>query len=117
MKVKELNQDYTVNTEFVNKQTGERYSRVYPFEGYCQNVSHELKQVLYQVENIFYRLENHKDRSEWSEESTEEFGEIRRKLLNNINNIARLPATLHHKGVPCTAIPANEMLANMINNR
>lgn len=109
--------DYTVKVNYVNSQTGERSQRVYPFVGYMNNMAFELKQVLYEVENVFFQLENHRDRAEWSEESEVAFGKIRKKLLNSINSIQRLPDTLCYKGVSCNSIPASEMLAKIIDNK
>lgn len=109
--------DYTVKVDYVNSQTGEHFQRIYPFSGYTNNMAFELKQVLYEVENVFFELENHKDRTEWSEESRTAFGKIRRKLLNSINNIQRLPETLHYKGLSCSSIPASEMIANLLDHK
>ena len=108
--------DFTVKVDHINKQTGEHYSRIYPFSAYCNNASFDLKQVLYEVENLFFKLENYKNREEWSDESQEAFSKVRKKLLNNINNIARLPETLHYKGSPCNSAPSGEMIAQIINN-
>lgn len=117
MRVKDLEQDYTVRTEFMNRDTGERYTRVYPLSSYCQNVSFELKQVLYEAESAFYRIENYKDRDQWSEESKDSFAKIRKKLLNHINGIARLPSELCYQGIPCNSVPASKILADMIDNK
>ena len=73
-----------------------------------------MKQVLFEVENLYQQIENHKARNDWSEESKESFSKIRRKLLNNINGIARLPGTLCHNGIPCNSIPASEMMARIL---
>lgn len=112
-----MEMDYTVKVEYVNSQTGEHSQRVYPFAGYMNNMAFELKQVLYEVENTFFELENHKDRTEWSEESKTAFGKIRKKLLNSINSIQRLPETLCYKGISCNSMPASEMLAHLIDNK
>lgn len=69
------------------------------------------------MENICYQLENHKDRDEWTADTTEAFMKIRKKLLNHANGIARLPLTLHCKGVPINSVPASEFIANMIDNK
>jgi len=109
-------QDYTVVTEFVNKDTGEKLNRVYPFDAWCNNASFELKQVLYEVENVLSQFEG-KDREEWSAVTAEAFNKIRRKLLNNINGIARLPSALHCQNISISNVPVSEMLARIIDNK
>lgn len=112
-----MESDYTVKVDYVSNQTGERFQRVYPFAGYMNNMAFELKQVLYETENVFFELEDHKDRAEWSEDSKAAFGKIRRKLLNSINSVQRLPETLHCKGISINSVPASEMLAHMIDHQ
>lgn len=112
-----LNSDYTVKTEFVNKNTGEHYSQEYPFDAYCNNISFQLKQVLYDVENAFYRAENYKDRDQWDDEQKELFGKIRKKLLDGVNGIARLPNSLNYKGRPCNSMTGGELIASLINRK
>ena len=114
--MRKLNPDYTVKTEFVNKETGERFSQVFPFDAYCNNLSYQLKQVLYEVENAFYRSENYKDRDQWDEETKDAFVKIRKKLLNGINGIARLPNTLCYQGHSCNSLTGGEFIAKLINH-
>ena len=111
-----MDSDYTVKVEYYNKQTGQKEQRVYPFTGYINNMAFELKQVFYEIENLFYKIEGYKERDNWSEESKNAFAKIRKKMLDNINNIARLHSTLCYKGIPCGSMPAGEMMAKLIDH-
>lgn len=63
------------------------------------------------------QLEGFKDRSQWSAESETSFMKIRKKLLNSINGIGRLPESMHYKGQSCSTVPASEMIADIIDNQ
>lgn len=107
--------EYTVKVDYVDKQTGERFAKAYTLDSYVNNVSYDLKQVLFEVENIFSQIEDYKPKEYWSEESKDSFFRIRKKLLNHINGIARLPSTLCCDGIPINSVPASEMVADIIN--
>ena len=66
---------------------------------------------------MFARLEDYKNPKEWSEESKSSFAKIRKKILNSMNGIARLPETLCRDGVPCNSVPVSKMIADMIDNK
>lgn len=108
--------DYTVKYNYFNKETCMSITRVYPFTAYTNNISHDLKQLIGDIESVFCQMEGYKDRTFWSDESRKLFGEIRGRLLNNANNIQRLPETLCCKGVPINSMPASEMLAKIMDN-
>lgn len=69
------------------------------------------------MENLFFQMEDYKEKADWSNESKEEFAKIRRGLLNCINGSQRLPETLCYKNTPINAIPAGELMAKLIDNR
>ena len=110
-----MDTDYTVKVELYNKNADERYTKVYPFGAYVNNIAYDLKQLLRDVENLCYQVEGYKERQDWSEESQETFGKMRKRLLNNINNIQRLPDTLCCKGVPINSMSSGEMMAKILN--
>ena len=110
-----MNQDFTVRVEFYNKATDSKIVRVFDFDSYTANIYHEIKALVGDVEGAFTRLENFKNKEDWDEDTREQFQSIRKKLLNNANNVARLPQTLCYKGVPCSNVSLSEIIADMLN--
>lgn len=112
-----MNEDFTVRTEYYNKAMDAREIRTYPFESYTDHIYNELKSLVRDVESVLSYLQNYKDKDNWDPEALEDFQTIRKKLLNNANNIGRLPQTLCYKGVPCANVSMSEIIAKIINDQ
>lgn len=111
-----MNKDFTVKIEYLNKNLEQIKQKSYTFNEYVGMLELEIKRLILDVEDGFYRLENGKQKSEWSEETLRSFNRIRHKLLDVGNSIGRLPKTLHYKGVSCSEAKLSEVIADMIDN-
>lgn len=111
-----MNKDFTVLIDYLNKNMEHVNQKTYMFFEYTNMLELEIKRMILDVEDAYYKFENGKQKSEWSEESLNGFNKIRHKLLDVANAIARLPKTLHYKGVSCADMKLSEMIAEMIDS-
>lgn len=106
--------DYSVNVAYRNRETGAIEARRYPFEEYCLDIGYSLKRTLRLVEDAFQDIQNDKSKEDWSEDVLKSFQRIRGALLDNANNIERLPQTLSYKGRSINSLSGSEHVAQLI---
>ena len=111
-----MNKDFTVLIDYLNKNMEQIDQKSYPFFEYTNMLELEVKRLILDVEDAYYKFEQGKQKDQWSPESLQGFNRIRHKLLDVANAIARLPKTLHYKGVSCADMKLSEMIAEMIDN-
>ena len=109
-----MNNDFTVLIDYLNKNMQQINQRSYTFNEYTNMLELEIKRMILDVEDAYYKFEDGKQKEEWSQDSIQGFNKIRHKLLDVANSIARLPKTLHYKGVSCANVKLSEMIADMI---
>lgn len=106
--------DFTVKIDYKNKYLEQVDEKEFGFDEYTQMIKLNLQRVIMDIEDLFYQTYGSKD--EWSKDTVASFQKIRHKILDQANSVARLPQTLHCKGIPCNAMKVSEYLANIINN-
>lgn len=111
-----MNNDFTVTIDYLNKELEQVNHKTYTFGGYAGMLELEIKRLILDVEDAFYKLQDGKQKNEWSEEATKSFTHIRHKLLDVANAVGRLPRTLHYKGISCSDVKLSEMIAEIVNN-
>ena len=111
-----MDKDFTVLIEYKNRELERVGERSFYFSEYLDIVDLELKRILMDVEDAFYRFEGQQPKELWSKESVEEFQKIRHKILDQANAIKRLPETLRYKGVPINSESLSEFITRLIKN-
>ena len=107
--------DFTVNLVIKDKNMRSVSERTYTLQTYCQDLKYNLTRVINDVEDAFCKIQNVKSKDQWSDETVELFQRIRHSLLNNANNIERLPKNARYKGKPSDSVNSAEFLADLIN--
>lgn len=111
-----MNKDFTVLIDYLNRNMEQIDQKAYSFNEYTGMLELEIKRLILDVEDAFYKFENGKQKNEWTQESLQGFNRIRHKLLDVANSVGRLPKTLHYKGVSCSETRLSELIADMIDN-
>lgn len=57
----------------------------------------DLLRVISDVEDLVYRLNDHKPKSEWNDEVWSAFCHIKHKILDKAGDIGRLPENIHEQ--------------------
>lgn len=109
-----MNKEFTVSIDYFNKNMEQINRKTYAFNEYTSMLELEVKRLILDVEDAFYKLQNGKTKSEWDDEAMQNFNRIRHKLLDVSNAIGRLPKTLQYKGVSCSEVNLTEFIADMI---
>lgn len=111
-----MNKDFTVLIDYLNKNMEQISQKKYSFQEYTNMLELEIKRMILDVEDAFYKLEDGKQKTEWKEDTTQSFNKIRHKLLDVANAVGRLPKTLHYKGVSCSEVKLSELIAEIVNS-
>lgn len=111
-----MNKNYTVLVEYRNRDMEKIGERRYDFQEYVDLVSLEIKRIILDVEDMLFRIEEQKQKDEWSNENMVDFMKIRHKLLDEANAVSRIPHQLQYKGKPCDAQQLNEFIAAVVND-
>jgi len=111
-----MNKDFTVLIDYLNKNMEQISQKKYSFQEYTNMLELEIKRLILDVEDAFYKLEDGKQKADWKEDTTQNFNKIRHKLLDVANAVGRLPKTLHYKGVSCSEVKLSELIAEIVNN-
>ena len=111
-----MNKDFTVKIDYLNKNMEQINQKTYAFQEYTNMLELEIKRMILDVEDAFYKLEEGKQKADWSQETQQSFNKIRHKLLDVANSVGRLPKTLHYKGVSCSEMKLSEAIAEMIDS-
>lgn len=111
-----MNKDFTVLIDYLNKNMEQISQKKYSFQEYTNMLELEIKRLILDVEDAFYKLEDGKQKTEWKEDTIQSFNKIRHKLLDVANAVGRLPKTLHYKGVSCSEVKLSELLAEIVNS-
>ncbi len=109
-----MNKDFTVQIDYMNRNMDHVDRKQYLFNEYTGMLELEIKRLILDVEDAFYKLEDDKQKDEWSAEAKQSFGRIRHKLLDIANAVGRLPKTLHYKGVSCSEIKLSDLIADIV---
>lgn len=109
-----MTEDITVTVNYYNREKQDMKAETYGFKEYTELLKQELIQILVNVEDVFYRLNDERPPAEWDERSIKEFSHIRRKLLDQANAVARLPQTMKYRGTPVGSVSFSEILANAL---
>lgn len=109
--------DFTVQVQYFNKETGVSANQVYDFNEFTAHHAYQLKRLIDEVEFALSKLEGTTDKQQWHASTRDAFARFRQKQLNSANSIDRLPKTLCYQGVPCCNIKASEMLAAIIDQQ
>ena len=112
-----MNKDFTVLIDYLNRNMDHIDQKQYSFNEYAGMLELESKRLILDVEDAFFKLEDGKQKDEWSAEAKQSFGRIRHKLLDVANAIGRLPKTLHYKGISCSDTKLSDMIADIIDNK
>ena len=107
--------DFKVNIEYKNKNLQTVNERIYGFQEYVNELQLNIKRVITDVEDAFYRMQG-KQKDEWDDEMKALFDKIRHKLLDQANAVQRLPSTLNFRDIPCNSKNFSEVIAEMLNN-
>ena len=111
-----MNKDFTVLIDYLNRNMDHIDRKEYMFNEYTGMLELEIKRLILDVEDAFYKLENGKQKDEWSAEAKQSFSRIRHKLLDIANAVGRLPKTLHYKGVSCSEVKLSDFVADIIDS-
>lgn len=109
-----MNKDFTVSVNCYAQNMRSVGKKTYDFSEYAEMIGGDLKRIIADVEDVFYRQQDGRSKEDWDESALLNFDRIRRKLLDSANAVCRLPKTLNYKGVPCDSMKASEMLAKLI---
>ena len=110
----ELENDFTVTVNYYNRDDQKFVTQTYGFEQYTELLKLELMRIITNVEDAFYRFNDERPQEEWDEKSVKEFAHIRRKILDQANAIARMPQTVHCKGLPIGSRSLSDIIANAL---
>jgi hypothetical protein len=106
-------EDYTVEIRRRNADLNIVRQEKVPLTVFCDEQRRRLTYLIAEVENTLCDILG-KPRGEWDELTTDAFADVRRRLLDAANNIARLPENLCCNGANINTISATEYIANMI---
>ena len=99
--VKEMS-DFLVKIEYKQKNADGELETVvekeYDFINYTEMLHLNLMRIVGEIEDAFYYLSGNKQKQDWPPELKDRFMAIRHKLLDQANDIKRLPKNLTHKG-------------------
>jgi len=102
--------DFIVKIEYKNKDLETVIEKEYDIISYTSLLYAELMGIITEVENVFYEINEGKQKTDWSAESMERFQKIRHKILDQANAIRRLPDNLTYKGVKANQISIGEFI-------
>ena len=91
--------DFLVKIEYKNENMETVVEKEYDFYSYTEMLHLNLMRIIGEIEDAFYYLSGNKRKEDWPPELKERFKKIRHKLLDQANDIKRLPHNLSYKGV------------------
>lgn len=106
-------EDYSVEIRRRNSDLNIVRQDNVPLLVFCDEQRRRLTYLIAEIENAFCDILG-KPRNEWDEMTTDAFADIRRRLLDSANNIARLPENLCCNGTNINTVSATEYIANVI---
>lgn len=107
--------DFKVTIEYKNKDLETVVEKEYSFIDYTEMINLELKRILTDIEDAFYKFSGNKQKDEWNADLINSFNKIRHKLLDQANAIRRLPENLSYKGVKASSMSFSEFIARTLN--
>ena len=102
--------DWIVKIEYKNQDLETVVEKEYDFMSYTSMLYMELMGIIKEIEDVFYDINNGKQKENWTPESMERFQKIRHKLLDEANSIRRLPQNLTHAGAHANQVTLGEYL-------
>jgi len=106
--------DFIVKIEYKNDAMETVVEKEYSFPEYTEMLRLNLLRVIGDVEEAFYSFSGYKRKEDWDPDLLEKFKRIRHKMLDEANDIMRLPQTLYYKGVRADSIPLSEFLKRQL---
>ena len=86
--------DIGVKVVYRNKDQEPIYERSYSLKEYTDMIRSDQLRLITDVEDMVYRANDNKPKTEWSGELWEDFCRIKHKLLDKAGDIGRLPETV-----------------------
>lgn len=80
-----------VKVVYRNKDLEPIYERSYSLKEYTDMIRSDQLRLITDVEDMVYRANDNKPKTEWSSELWEDFCRIKHKLLDKAGDIGRLP--------------------------
>ena len=102
--------EWIVKIEYKNQNLETIIEKEYDLISYTSMLYMELMGVVKEVEDVFYEINQGKQKQDWTPESTEKFQKIRHKMLDEANAIRRLPQNLTHNGARADQVTIGEYL-------
>lgn len=101
---------FVVKIEYKNQNLETVIEKEYDLLTYTSMLYMELMGIVKEVEDVFYEINQGKQKQDWTPESMERFKRIRHKMLDQANAIRRLPQNLSHNGVKANQVTMGEYL-------
>lgn len=92
-----------VNVSYKNAKQETVCNRTYTFREYTEMIRVDLLRLISDVEDMAYKLNQGKPKSEWTDESWSAFCCIKHKLLDKAGEIERLPQNIVEYDTPAIA--------------
>ena len=102
--------DFVVKIEYKNEDLETVVEKEYDFIQYTEMLHLNLMRIIGDIEDAFYFLSGNKQKNDWPPELSARFKRIRHKLLDQANDIKRLPKTLSYKGIRADQIDINQFV-------
>lgn len=102
--------DFVVKIEYKNEDMETVVEKEYDFIQYTEMLHFNLMRIIGDIEDAFYYLSGNVRKEEWPQELKDRFKKIRHKMLDQANDIKRLPKTLSYKGVKADQIDINKFV-------
>ena len=96
---------------YKDKELRPTYTKTYSLCEYTDMLRQDLLRLVTDVENLCYMANENKSKSEWSDQTFEEFCRIKHKLLDKAGDIGRLPENITIR----TSEPLTDFVARVLN--
>lgn len=102
--------DFVVKIEYKNEDMETVVEKEYEFVQYTEMLHLNLMRIIGEIEDAFYYLSGYKRKEDWPPELKERFKKIRHKMLDQANDIKRLPDNLSYCGFKANQMDINSFI-------
>jgi hypothetical protein len=94
MRDEKIADNLAVDITYKNKNMETVSTKTYEFKDYMSMIGLDIRRVIMDVEDLVYRLQDGKQKDEWSDQAIAGFSRIRHKLLDKAGEVDRVADSL-----------------------
>ena len=97
MSKENISDNLVVDIVYRNKSMETVGKKTYSLDEYVKMMGLEIRRIILDVEDLVYRLQDGRQKDEWSDQAVSGFSRIRHKLLDKAGDIDRLPRNIRER--------------------